>query len=166
MGEEPSGSLRRPPHFFFEKTFRTPHHAKLRMKLPTQDQGENLEDLHQKECQRSAQQCAANVVLGENLETSMITTSARNWNVHVLLGSLLLQRGIRHDSRHFHQLSAYVASPQRCGVLSWEILGTSMTCLGGQSVQPLQELHPTCGTGTSRICTKGKTSMMCSTVCR
>ena len=31
-------------------------------------------------------------------------TITRNWNVNVLLGKLLLERGMRHDSRHFNQL--------------------------------------------------------------
>ena len=41
--------------------------------------------------------------------------------------------------------------------------------LGGHSVELLQEFHqlpPSCGTGTSIICTYGKMSTMCTAVCR
>ena len=30
--------------------------------------------------------------------------STGNWSVNVLLGKLLLERGMRHDGWHFHQL--------------------------------------------------------------
>ena len=104
---------RRPPHFFravkrAKKPLTQPHHAKLRMELPNQNQGENLEDLHQQEMSTicSTVRCNEPCLDGKTLKTSMITTSAKNWNVHVLFGRLLLllQRGRRHDSRHFHQL--------------------------------------------------------------
>ena len=100
-----SSSSRAPSHsdsgrtsHFFEigekcgKPTETPHHARLRVRLPHQDQGENLEDHHQHECQRSAQQYAANSSRGKTLKTFLTTTTQRNWIVDDLLGNLLLER--------------------------------------------------------------------------
>ena len=51
-----------------------------------------------------------------------------------------------------------------------EILGTAITCStsAGASIfrRKSTTRSPNCGTGTSRICTKGEKSTMCATVCR
>ena len=51
-----------------------------------------------------------------------------------------------------------------------EILGTSITCSTGvcvsTSLMMSTSCAPACGKGTSSICTHGKTSTMCSSVCR
>ena len=57
------------PRVKVRKTLDSALHAKMQMELPSEDLGENLEDLHQQECQRSAQEpTLLNSVLGENLE--------------------------------------------------------------------------------------------------
>ena len=75
---------------------------------------------------------------GENLEDlHHLPTTTRNWIVNDLFGSLLLQRGKRHDSRHLHQLLRRLrlqehharSTPART-TDDDEILGTSMTCSG------------------------------------
>ena len=69
------------------------------------------------------------------------------------------------DDAPFHQ----ELRSQR-SILSVEILGTAITCSTGDCVSCIfmnsTSWSPVCGTGTSRICTKGETSTMCTMVCR
>ena len=57
----------------------------------------------------------------------------------------------------------------RWGILSCEILGTSIACTGtamSKSLKTSTSWSTSCGTGTSRTCTMGAKSASCSTVCR
>ena len=76
--------------------------------------------------------------LGEKtLKTSMITTSARNWNV-------LLERRERQHRRHFHQLFRRLrTTPVHKALLDsvQRDLGHCDNLYGGHSVEPLHEFH-------------------------
>ena len=96
----------------------------------------------------------------------------RKWNVNDLLGSLLLEQGKRQHCWHFHQLFRHlrkaVDQTQLVDVF-WD-LGHVDNLLDGQlHVKDLKKstsCSPICGTGASRICTKGQVSAMCSKKCR
>ena len=127
--------------------------------------GENLEDHPQPEEPRPPRTgistfCSTNcgaveLCPGGNLEG--------NWNVNSLL-----EKQPRHDNQHvrwhFHQRR----QEPREGRDGQEILGTAINCLGiaaSKSRNTSTCWSTICGTGTSRMCTKGQTSTRCSTVC-
>ena len=105
--------------------------------------GGNLEDLRD-----LIQEALFNPVLGEKtaiieptscwtlfwektLKTSTIqqTTSTGNWDVNVLLGKLVIDKGLRHGTTTNCSTSCGSRSAVRCGMLSSrKILGTLVTC--------------------------------------
>ena len=101
--------------------------------------------------------------------TTRTPTTMRNWNVDDVLGSLLLERGKRLESRHFHQLFHNLRVTQiavdnaRLDAVIGD-LGHVDDLLHGH-LRKCTSCSPSCGTGASRICTKRQMTSSCSTVC-
>ena len=142
------------------------HSTSWRTKVEENHEGHH----HEMECQRSARQPSLlNSVLGATLEDLHRLTLPRPHGT----GMSTICSTFRWTVGTSINCSAFCGrrwSTKRCGILSREILGTSVTCSTdvcvSMSFKISASCSPICGTGISRICTNGQTSTMCSKVCR